>query len=68
MVLCMLSDILGKQIKGVDKTVFYAIKMLVQKFMDCLSEHFIPTNEYQLERTDMLTFEQIARVFAFFIK
>lgn len=62
MVLSMLSDILGKQIKRVDKTVTYALKMLSQKFMDCLATHFTLTNGYQLEKMDLLTFEQIARV------
>ncbi len=63
MVLNMLAEILGKQINKIDKTVFYAIKMLSQKFMECIKEHFILTNEYQLERTDLLTFEQIVRIF-----
>lgn len=64
MVLSMLNDILGKQIKRVDKTVTYAIKMLSQKFMDCLAAHFTLTNSYQLEKIDLMTFDQIARVLA----
>lgn len=64
MILSMLNDILGKQIKRVDKTVTYAIKMLSQKFMNCLAAHFTFTNSYQLEKIDLMTFEQIARVLA----
>lgn len=63
MILTMLSDMLGRQIKRVDKTVSDAMKMLSQRFMKCLSSHFILTAGYRLDKTDMLTFAQIQRVF-----
>lgn len=64
MVLSVLGDMIGKQIKRVDKTVVYAIKALSQKFMDCVKEHFAITQGYELEKIDIMTFEQFAKMFA----
>ncbi len=63
MILCILNEMLDKSIKKIDKTVAYAIKMLSQKLMDCISEHFVLTHGYQMEKIDMLTFEQVVRAF-----
>ncbi len=65
MILTMLSDILGRKVKKVDKTVSYAVKMLSQRFMDCISKHFVLDYKYELTKTDLMTFEQVARVFEF---
>lgn len=64
MILSMLSDMLGKQIKKVDKTVADAVRMLSQKFMKRLSCHFILPAGYRLQKVDMLTFAQITKAFA----
>ena len=63
MILRTLEAILGKQLKKLDKTVVYAMKVLSQKFVDCVATHFILTDGYELERNDMLTFEQFTRTF-----
>lgn len=63
MILRTLGAILGKQIKKLDKTVIYAMKILSQKFVDCIASHFILTEGYDFDRNDMLTFEQFTRTF-----
>lgn len=63
MILRTLSSLLGKQIKKVDKTVVYAMKILSQKFVDCIAGHFTLTEGYEFERNDLLTFEQLIRTF-----
>ena len=63
MVLSMLGDMIGKQVKRVDKTVVYAIKALSHKFMDGVREHFAITEGYELEKMDLMTFEQFAKMF-----
>lgn len=63
MILRTLEAILGKQLNKLDKTVVYAMKVLSQKFVDCVASHFILTEGYDFERNDMLTFEQFTRTF-----
>ncbi|MDE6853157.1 MAG: hemerythrin domain-containing protein [Lachnospiraceae bacterium] len=63
MVRNLIYDILGKQIKIIDKTVVYAMKALSQKFMSCMEEHFELIEEYQLEKINTLSFDQFARIF-----
>lgn len=63
MVLRTLSAMLGRQIKSMDKTVVYALKVLSQKFMDCIGGHFTLTHAYELQKDDMMTFEQLVRTF-----
>lgn len=63
MILSILSVMLGKQITRIDKTVTYAVKSMSQKFMDCISKHFVLTDDFQLQKTDLMTFEQITRTF-----
>ncbi len=63
MILRMLNEILGKQIKKVDKTVSDAVKILSQKLMDCIAKHFVLTDGFRLEKVDLLTFEQVVRAF-----
>ncbi|MDE7225099.1 MAG: hemerythrin family protein [Acetatifactor sp.] len=62
-VLRMLSELLGKQIHRIDKTVVHAIKAISQKFMECIRSHFELSEEYQLQKDDILTFEQLVRTF-----
>lgn len=64
MVLSMLGEMLGKHIKKMDKTVLYAMKALSQKLMDLVKLHFPITEGYELEKTDIMTFEQFARMFS----
>lgn len=63
MILRALGDMLGKEINRVDKTIIYAMRVLSQKFVDCIATHFELTNGYELERNDLLTFEQLTRTF-----
>ncbi len=63
MILNMLNEILSKQMKKVDKTVYYDLNILSQKLMDCLAKHFVLTDGFRLEKIDMMTFEQIVRAF-----
>lgn len=62
MLLNMLSDMLDRQIKKVDKTVLDAFKLLSRRFMKCLSSHFILSDDHRLEKIDVMTFAQIQRV------
>lgn len=62
-VLNTLSGMLGRQINRTDKTVLYTIKVLSQQFMDCVGKHFPIAAECQLEKSDLLTFEQLLHTF-----
>lgn len=64
MILSMLSETLDQPIKKVDKTVITAVKIISQRFMDCLSSHFTKISRRQLQKIDMLTFAQVERLFA----
>lgn len=63
MVRNLIYDILGKQIKVLDKTVVYAMKALSQKFMSCMEEHFTLKEGYQYEKINHLSFDQFVRIF-----
>lgn len=63
MVLNVLSEMVGKPIRRVDKTVALTGKALSQKFMDCVETHFNPTEGQKLEKVDMMTFDQLLRAF-----
>ncbi|MCM1568748.1 MAG: hemerythrin domain-containing protein [Roseburia sp.] len=63
MVLNALGSMLGKQIKRADQTVLYAMRILSQQFMDCVGKHFALTKGCRLDKTDLLTFEQLLRTF-----
>lgn len=64
MILLMLSALLGKPIKRIDKTVSQAMKLLSQKFMNCICAHFSSGADTQPEKIDIMTFEQVERMFA----
>ena len=64
MILNILSEMLDRQIKKVDKTVCDAFRLLSQRFMKSLSSHFVLTEGYRLEKVDVLTFAQIQKVFS----
>ncbi len=63
MILNILSGMLDKQITKVDKTVMYTFKMLSQKLMECVGKHFVLNETYQLEKIDIMTFEQLTKSF-----
>ncbi len=59
----ILGDMFGKQIARADKTVVYAMKILSQHIMELITKHFVLTDNYHLEKNDLLTFEQFLRIF-----
>lgn len=63
LILQILGELLGKQISHADKTVIYAMKMLSQQFMALIKKQFELPDEYQLEKNDLLTFDQLLRTF-----
>lgn len=58
-----LNDILDMQIKRVDKTVADAMKMLSIQFVDYLRKYFPNGVQYQLEKSDMLSFDQFSKIY-----
>ncbi len=63
MVLNVLSEMVGKPIRRVDKTVAMTGKALSEKFMSCIEEHFGQSFQSKLEKVDMMTFDQLLRAF-----
>lgn len=64
LILNVLSDTLGRPIRTVDQTVIYALKVLSEKFMTCISQQMAVTPGQELTKMDLLSFEQIDRMFA----
>ncbi|MCI8893389.1 MAG: hemerythrin family protein [Lachnospiraceae bacterium] len=62
-VLRILSHMINKEIRRVDKTVVDTIRLLSQKFMDCMESHFNASGGAKLEKNDLLTFDQLLRSF-----
>lgn len=62
-ILRILSLMVHKEIRQVDKTVVDTIRLLSQKFMGCVESHFKVSDGSKLEKTDLLTFEQLLRSF-----
>lgn len=58
-----LNDILDIEIKRVDKTVADAMKMLSEQFVVYLNKHFPVSIKYDHVKTDMLAFDQFAKLF-----
>lgn len=58
-----LNDILDMEIRRVDKTVVDAMKMLSLQFIDYLNKYFPLSTKYNLEKTDILTFDQFAKIY-----
>ncbi len=58
-----LAAMLGRPIDKADKTVLYAIKVLSQQLLDRIKMHFHFDSSFQLERNDLLTFDQLLRAF-----
>lgn len=58
-----LNDILDMEIKRVDKTVADAMGMLSIQFVDYLRKYFPDSIQYELEKSDMLSFDQFAKIF-----
>ena len=62
-VLGMLSEIVGKPINKVDKTVIYAFKTISEKMMHSIGAHFHPETPTNLDKNDNLSFEQFLKAF-----
>lgn len=63
MILNMLSEMLGKQIKRIDKTIADAMRIISKKFMSCMEMHFSFKDDYEFEKISMLSFEQLVKSF-----
>lgn len=59
----ILSEIVGKPINKVDKTVVYAIKTISQQLINSIGTHFGPQDKSGPDKKDILSFEQFIRVF-----
>lgn len=62
-VLHILSLMVHKEIKRVDKTVVDTMRLLSQKFMNSVESHFQLTGGSKVEKNDLLTFGQLLRTF-----
>ena len=63
MILSILTAMLRKQIPRIDQTVISAMKMLSQKFMDCIGSYFPSSDDYMLQRNDVMSFELLEKTF-----
>lgn len=63
LILRLLGAMLGKQLPRIDQTIVYAIRELSQKFMKCISCHFLLDENFHLQKIDMMTFDQLVRTF-----
>lgn len=63
LILRTLTEILGEDIRRIDKTSIYAMKILSEQFVDYIKSHFTFDNSYRLEKNDMMTFDQFVRIF-----
>ena len=58
-----LNNILEMNIKRIDRTVIDAMKMLSIQLVDYINKYFPVDVKYQLDKTDLLTFDQFAKIF-----
>lgn len=58
-----IGDILGRPLTKVDKTTLYAVKVISEKFMNEIKTYFPVTDGYHREKTEVISFEQFARMF-----
>ena len=65
MVIKLISELLGKQVNRVDKTIAEAMKLISGKFMECMETHFSLKDSCKLEKVNILSFEQLVRSFEF---
>ena len=65
MVIKLISELLGKQVNRVDKTIAEAMKLISGKFMECMETHFSLKDSYKLDKVNILSFEQLVRSFEF---
>ncbi len=63
MILNLLSDMLGKQVKKIDKTIVEAMQVISRRFMQCMETHFSLGEDYQYEKINILSFEQVVHSF-----
>lgn len=59
----LVSGVVNKQISKMDQNVSQAVKMLSQQFMTCIGKYFAPKYPYQLDKSEVLTFDQFIRTF-----
>lgn len=58
-----LNNILEMDIKRIDRTVIDAMRMLSIQLVDYINKFFPVDVKYQLDKTDLLTFDQFAKIF-----
>lgn len=63
LILHILSTMIGKEVKRIDKTVAYTMEILSKQFMERIGTHFALQDGTKLERMDILAFEQLLRSF-----
>lgn len=63
MILRVFGEMLGRQLKRVDKTVLYALEQLSQQIVKHVGVHFTGIDAFRLEALNRLTHEQIIRAF-----
>lgn len=63
LVLYSLNEILGRQVKSIDKAVQSAMQLLAEKFMNCIGAHFVSDETYEHKGTNLLTFDQFLHSF-----
>lgn len=63
MVLRTFGEILGKKLPRVDRTVIYAVNQLAKMIVKRMKLYFQNTGDYQLEKENMLSYEQLLNEF-----
>lgn len=63
MILNLINDMVGKQIKKLDKTILEAMRIISLKFMQCMETHFSLGDDYKYEKINVLSFEQLIHSF-----
>ena len=63
MILSILTAMLRRPIPRIDRTVDSAMKMFSEKFMDCIGSYFPSSDEYMLQRCDVMSFELLEKTF-----
>ena len=62
-ILHLLSDILGRQVERLDQTAVYAMRLLSERLVEYVNKHFPLIDGYQLQKSEILSFEQLMRTF-----
>lgn len=59
----LIGEVLGIQLKRIDKIVFDAVRPILQQFMKRIGSHFDVTKKYKLEKENILTEDQFQMEF-----